>query len=391
MKHLHHRFRIPSILPILTIGIPLGLQAEESDPMKDTFDEAWSLVKLYENKDNPILQKLTFTGRLQLDYAMVNGEGSPLAGVNDDDISYDFGGWRRLRGGFKATLFQDITLHGEGDFDLDEAPVYQRLTDSYIAWTPNDAFGIKIGKQGMGFTLDGSTSSKELITIDRNNLSNNLWFTNEYVPGITVEGTSANWLYTFGLFSQGGEDGEFGDFDQGTSWLASVGYNLADTLGVEEAVVRFDYVFNEETPATDMFTNRNLGNIYSLNGSFEQEDFGIRADLSYGDGFLGQSDIWGLVVMPYYNLTDKIQAVFRYTYLNSSDPDGIRFARYETNPLNGNRGDEYQEAYLGLNYYLYGHKLKVQTGLQYVSMNDDANNGGEFDGWSWTTGFRLSW
>lgn len=366
-------------------------EAEETESLKSLMDNAWDKVVLYKNSDNPILQKLAFTGRLQLDYALVDGKGSPAKGVTDSDLDYDFAGWRRLRGGFKASMFQDITLHGEADFEPDEDPFYSRLTDAYIGWKPCDAFALKVGKQGMGFTLDGTTSSKELITIDRNNLSNNLWFTTEYIPGVTIEGTHANWLYNIGVFSQGGSDGEFGDFDQGSSWLFSVGYDLADRLEMKEAVVRFDYVFNEETTATDMFTNRNLGSIYSLSGSFEQDNLGVRADLSYGDGFLGQSDLWGLVVMPYYNITDKLQAVFRYTYLKSDDPDGIRYGRYETYPLNGRRGDEYQEAYAGLNYFIYGHKLKIQTGLQYVSMNDDANNGGAFDGWAWTLGFRLSW
>jgi phosphate-selective porin OprO and OprP len=382
------RKHIPASVAMLATT---GLAFAETDALTAKFDDAWSLVKLYENKENPILQKLAFTGRAQLDYALIDGEGSPTAGFTDSDLDYEFGGWRRLRAGFKATMFQDFTLHAEADFDPDEAPVYSRITDAYIAWSPSDAFEIKVGKQGIGYTLDGATSSKELITIDRNNLSNNLWFTGEYIPGITIGGTHSNWIYNFGVFSQGGQDNEFGDFDQGTAWLASLGYDFSKAMGAEEAVVRLDYVFNEETTATDMFTNRNLGNIVSLNGSYENGDFGVRGDLSYGEGFLGQPDVFGLVVMPYYNITEKLQAVFRYTYLHSDGNDGIRYGRYETTPLNGRRGDEYQEAYAGLNYYFYGHKLKLQTGVQYVSMNDDANNGGAFDGFAWTTGLRLSW
>jgi phosphate-selective porin OprO/OprP len=44
-----------------------------------------------------------------------------------------------------------------------------------------------------------------------------------------------------------------------------------------------------------------------------------------------------------------------------------------------------------MNYYLYGHKLKLQTGLQYADMRDRAADGGKYTGWSWTTGFRISW
>jgi phosphate-selective porin OprO/OprP len=55
------------------------------------------------------------------------------------------------------------------------------------------------------------------------------------------------------------------------------------------------------------------------------------------------------------------------------------------------RGDEYHELYLGANYYFYGHRLKLQTGLQWADMNDVANDGGEYSGHSWTAGVRVGW
>jgi phosphate-selective porin OprO and OprP len=392
MRNKHRKPRLAAIVTVSSLCLSAGARAEEADAFKSLMDDVWDKAVLYKNPDNPYIQKLAFTGRAQLDYAVIEGEGDPAAGVTDSDLDYEFGGWRRLRGGFKATVFNDFTLHTEADFNPDENPWYQRITDAYVAWAPCEAFELKVGKQGMGFTLDGSTSSKELITIDRNNLSNNLWFTNEYVPGITAGGKIDNWLYTVGLFSQGEEDGEFGNFDGGTSWLATIGYDLSGLTGGDESVIALDYVFNEETPSNpSLFTNRSLGNIFSLNFRHEKDAFGFRGDIAYGDGFLGQSDMWGLVLMPYYNINDKLQAVFRYTFIESDSDNGVRFARYESEPMLGRRGDQYQEAYLGLNYFIYGHKLKLQTGLQYVSMRDQADDGGAFDGLAWTTGIRLSW
>ena len=89
--------------------------------------------------------------------------------------------------------------------------------------------------------------------------------------------------------------------------------------------------------------------------------------------------------MPYMNLTDKLQAVGRYTILKSADPNGVQLATYENRVVRG-RGDEYNEIYLGANYFFYGHKLKLQTGLQFADMNDRANDGGEYSGVSWTSG-----
>ena len=76
--------------------------------------------------------------------------------------------------------------------------------------------------------------------------------------------------------------------------------------------------------------------------------------------------------------------------VQSDDANGVRFARYESELVDG-RGDDSREMYLGLNYYLYGHKLKVQSGLQYADMDDRARDGGGYNGWAWTTGFRISW
>ncbi len=92
----------------------------------------------------------------------------------------------------------------------------------------------------------------------------------------------------------------------------------------------------------------------------------------------------------YLNPSKTLQAVFRYTYLNSDGENGIRFARYE-NQITSGRCDEYNEFYAGLNWYLYGHKLKFQTGVQYTTASDGANDGGDYNGWGVTTGVRVSW
>ena len=54
-------------------------------------------------------------------------------------------------------------------------------------------------------------------------------------------------------------------------------------------------------------------------------------------------------------------------------------------------GDEYHEVYGGLNYYFHGHRLKLQTGLSYVSLNDASREQGEYHSWSWVNALRISW
>jgi phosphate-selective porin OprO/OprP len=96
------------------------------------------------------------------------------------------------------------------------------------------------------------------------------------------------------------------------------------------------------------------------------------------------------MTMPYFDLTPRVQVVGRLTHLTSEDPNGVRLARYESQATAG-RGDRYNELYLGMNYYLYGHRLKLQTGVTFADMDDVASDGGAYSGIAATTGLRVSW
>ncbi len=348
---------------------------------KSAFDRLWELPTLYKNDESAFLNEVRIVGRLHLDEYMVDAD----QGYDQDWIV------RRFRLGLRSEFFKRrLTLHVEGDFDPQNPdPFYTRLTDAYVSWKFNDALKLTVGKQPVRYTLDGSTSSNELITIDRNNLSRNLWITYEYLPGVTLGGKRGPWVYNLGVFSGGSASPEFGNFDAGTLEQASLGYDFAKPLGVKRALLRADYVHNERNTEST-FVGRNLENIGSLVFVLDNGRWGFSSDVSGASGFGTQGNLFGAVAMPWFNITEKLQAVVRYTYLNGDKPNSVRLARYENTVVSG-RGDEYNELYAGLNYYIYGHKLKIQTGLAYATMHDQANDGGKYAGWNWTTGLRLSW
>jgi phosphate-selective porin OprO/OprP len=343
------------------------------------YDRAWAHARLYTGDEDSFFQSLDLSGRLQLD----------LAYVDSRDVSHSEFNVRRFRFGFKTRFKNRFILHVEGEFNPQEAdPFYSRLTDTYLAWEFSDSTLLKLGKQSAGFTLDGMTSSNSLITIDRNALTNNIWFTEEYIPGISVRGKGGGLNYFVGAFSSGDDNPEFGDFKGGQFVLATLGHDFAGGTSADEALLRVNMVYNEPDPDNG-FTN-DLEGILSLNFSYRQGPWGFRTDLSGGTGYGEKSDLWGLVLMPFYKSGENTEWVTRYTYVTSRDENGVRFGRYERE-IEAGKGDRYSELYLGFNYYWYGHKLKLQNGLQYVRMKDRANDGGAFEGWSWTTGFRLSW
>ena len=346
---------------------------------ESTFDRIWKFAEWYEDDENPVIQRVLFSGRFQHDFAAIDADEGDLDEWNV----------RRLRLGPRMTLFRRLTLHGEVELNPQERdPFYVRFTDLYAQWSRSSRLALTVGKQGVPFTIEGATSSKELITIDRSNLANNIWFPQEYLPGVSASGRRAPWVYRTGVYSAGEANREFGEFNGGAVVLGVLGYDFAKTLGAKEALLAGNYVYQRPDP--DNTFTRQLEHIVSLNFKFDANRWGLRADVSAASGYLGQSDLWGLMALPFVNVTSKFQLAGRYTFLESDDSNGVRLATYESRLVSG-RGDRYNELYFGANYYFYGHKLKLQSGIQFADMTDRANDGGAYSGVSWTTGLRVGW
>jgi phosphate-selective porin OprO/OprP len=352
-----------------------GVQAQPESAW--TFDRVWKFADWYSDEDNQVVQRVLFSGRYQHEFATLRADQG------------DHSEWnvRRMRLGPRITLFRKMTFHTEAELNPQETdPFFVRMTDLYVQWTFNPRAVLTIGKQGVPFTMDGSTSSKELVAIDRSNLTNNIWFTYEYIPGVSVSGRIAPWTYRAGVYSSGTANRGLGEFDGGVFVLGLVGYDFGKKLGVKEAVLAGNYIYQRPDPR-NTFT-RPFENIGSVNFKLEDETWGFRADVSAAAGYLGQRDVWGLMAMPLLNLTDKLQLVGRYTMLRSDGPGGVRLAAYENTIVSG-RGDRYHELYGGVNYYFYEHKLKLQSGVQFADLNNrDADT---YSGTSWTTGIRIGW
>ncbi len=370
--------RICSILAVIVSGLSV-LAAPKKATAQSTFDDIWKFAEWYQNDQNETVQSVLFSGRFQYEFAAVDA----------DQGTHQEWNVRRMRLGVKSEFFNQFTVHLEAGFDPEERdPFYNKLTDAYVAWEASDLFTLTVGKQSVPFTMGGSTSSKNLLTIDRSNLATNMWFPQEYMPGVSTAGGRSKWVYELGVYSSGSANREFGRFDGSAFGLLSLGYDLSEALGVEDALLRGNYVYQDPDP-NNTFT-RQLQHMASVNFRFEVDRGGVHSDFSLASGYKGQSDLWGVMTMPFFNLTSRFQVVGRYTYVRSEDANGVRLGRYENQVTEG-RGDRYEEFYIGVNYYFYGHKLKLQSGLQFADMNDDAADGGAYSGVASTTGLRVSW
>jgi phosphate-selective porin OprO and OprP len=349
-------------------------------PEPSVYDQIWkSFTELYKADMNPAVQQVLFTGRFQHDFVALDA----------DQGRHDESNVRRVRFGPRITFLKNYLFHAEVEINPQErSPFYMRFTDLYVQWNRSSAFAVTIGKQSMPFTQEGATSSKELLTIDRSNLANNIWFTQEYMPGVSVSGRPAPWIYRAGVFSAGAANRELGEFNGDYFTLAVLGYDFGKRLGVKEAVLTGNYLY-QHPDINNTFTQR-LEHIGSVHVRLEADRWGLRTDVSRADGYLGQSNLSALMLMPFFNATKALQFVGRYTLVDSDDPNGVRLAAYE-NKVESARGDRYDELYAGVNYFFYGHKLKLQSGVQFAEMDDRAADRGAYSGVSWTTGLRIGW
>ena len=127
----------------------------------------------------------------------------------------------------------------------------------------------------------------------------------------------------------------------------------------------------------------------SLNFKLESDAWGLRTDLSMGSGYLGKSDVWGAMAMPYFNVTDKLQLVGRYTYVTSDDVNGVRIATYENAivPGRGNPTTRLRRREL----LLLRSQAEGADGRAVCRHEDRAGDGGAYSGTSWVTGIRMGW
>ena len=142
-------------------------QPPKPEKRPSIYDKIWTFTELYDKRSNPVVQSVLFSGRFHYEYAAIDADQGDLDEWN----------MRRLRLGPRVTLFRTFTLHAEVELNPQERdPLYQRFTDFYLQWSRSGRFAVTLGKHGVLFTMDGSTSSRELLTIDRSNLTNNIWF-----------------------------------------------------------------------------------------------------------------------------------------------------------------------------------------------------------------------
>jgi phosphate-selective porin OprO/OprP len=374
------------------------------------WDRTWSAFTLYKNDDNQILQEFSLQGRLQVQSIYGESDGDSFNTSDYKDAGNDENVWgndieaRRARLGFKSKWFQNWKFEGQINVDNDghdnsgDNTYYKDLYDLFLTYTHSDALNISAGKTKVKFTREQEISSKEILTMERSLLSNTLFpgeLTGAWVSG---KGIQEHWLYELGVYGNERER-EFSDFEGGTIVLGKIGYDYSSQVGWDSAVASFHYMHNSEPgyrtsdpdPDYSPGTSPSFKDSIAFTNDITQGRFGFTTDIVYGmgDEDLGQSDVFGISLIPSYFIADGLQLVGRLQVATCEDPDDLRlpgrYERLKAGPSSEERGNTYTSAYVGLNYYLYGHKLKLMNGIEYSHLG-----GGDYDGYTLMSGLRFS-
>lgn len=367
-------------------------------------DQFWSGFTLYKDEDNQVLQEFSLQGRLHVQTMFGEGEDSfdtsdyKDAG-NDETVWGDSIEARRARIGFKSKWFQSWKFDGMINVDVDgmdnsgSDTLYKDLYDLYVTYAPSDAFNISAGKTKVKFTREQETSSNNILTLERSLLSNTLFpgeLTGIWTSGKGIKG---GWLYELGAYGND-RSREFTSRDGGTIVLGKIGYDYAERFGFDTAVASIHYMTNSEPdydePSSSAYNpsaSPNFKSSIAITNEITQGRFGLMSDIMLASGDGSQSDVMGVTIIPSYFIADGLQLVGRLQVATCEDPNDLRLpSRYERLGDGGDeRGNTYASAYLGLNYYMYGHKLKLMNGIEFSHLG-----GGDYDGYTFMSGLRFS-
>lgn len=365
------------------------------DPAGSVYDRIWGMATLYKDETNPLLQEFAVQGQLQTQYAYGSDDtGHFGSGDMSDSCRWGDVEVRRFRLGLRARMWHSLKFHSLVDLNPDFSPTfYKGIAEMYLTYSRGDAFAFSVGKAELKFTREQEISSKEILTFERSQLVNQFYggeLTGAWVSG---KGIAGGLLYELGVYGNDRHD-EWTDFDGGAMILGKVGYNYTSSTPFDLAQVELHYLHNTDpgwSEGAGGLASPKYGDCVAVSNDLTEGRFALMTEAFWGDGEVGRPDVFGVSVMPSWSLTKELQAVGLFELAWSGGDNGVFLpTRYEAkSPGAGDKaGDMLGSAYLGLNWYLYGHKLKLMSGVKYTYL-DGGPGGGDFDGWSGWMGLRL--
>ncbi len=352
--------------------------------------EAWHYCDVFDMNTlytgDGFVKEVSWNGRYHGQYI------SQSKDLGADEIGYNQWQHRRFRLGMNIEFANNITLKTSanisngsgGGTGLTRDVFFDGWDEFYIDWEPKGEVlqYVEIGKQKQAISREFSTTSRKILTVERSQIVNE---TTDMKPwGVTAGFKFFGMKHEFGGWIHG-----YDDNDPLGNWARSDsrgGFSYRGEVAVTESTdFHLDYAFTNNSsglasPEGNAPDGENSAyqHVVALGTESEFGQFGLITDLILGGGreatgaIPAGNDTWGLVVLPYYNITDKLQFVTKYAYMaEGREQRTQRFGEGAGNLQNGrSRVEDYHTFYAGLNYYICDHNLKLMAGYEYATGNE---------------------
>lgn len=363
------------------------------DPGKAIIDDkapiagSWTVCDLFNHstlyEGDGLVKSLKFTGRYHGNF--IDTEDDYLGGGASDAWEH-----RRFRAGFVGKLANDLTFQNIYNLDtsahFDGDRLVSNIDELFIKWDPSDDFYISVGKQKQKILSEYRGSSNALLVIERSTLTQNV--TSQKLWGAAVGFAGLGFEHEVGVWGAAFEDDfAWPSFEEaGASITYRTNYDLS-----ESTTLFFDYQYVDQNRATsETFAGSPYENVFAIGTESKWGRFGLTTDVIFAldrrDGRLAPGDdSHGFQVTPYYDLTDKLQLVARYSYL--SDGRTGRPQQYASRP----QVDGLNTLFVGVNYAICKTKLRLQAGYEWADAERIVGTTTDYSNNSWLVGVRTHW
>ncbi len=398
---------VPALFALLSLSATAGdygktVINDKAPVAESNWCDLFKKNTLYEG--DGFVRKVKFKGRYHGQWISQTETADTLAGTS----GYHEYQHRRFRLGTEISFAHDLKLTasiniadgsgGVSNHGLTYGPFFDDWDELNLEWAPSEDFYILVGKAKQKITIENETSSNNILTIERSPIvssviSNKPWGVAVGFKALGLDHEIGGWV-AGGDRDSTGDRYDWADFDSRGSFTYRTSFDLN-----EATEIHFDYQYTNNSgglvnPRGTADTNlgANFEHVVALGSKSEFGDFGLITDLIFaangndvGDLLPAGYDSWGLVILPYYNITDKLQLVARYAYMSEG-----REQRPQRYTLPRQSVENYHTFYAGLNYYICGNNLKLMAGYEYAT-GERYLNRGDIDTSSWILAVRTSW
>ncbi len=320
--------------------------------------------------------RLRLSGRLQAQYAGLD------TGIENaaDPASTNHFFLRRIYLTARADLGPDWNANITYDFagDLFDA--------AFIQWKQSPTLSFDFGLRKVNVGYEERTSSGSLKAIERSGVTR--YFVEEnngrrlgagsYRVGIFMDGTAGNFFYGAAVtnperavnFSNAAGVGN--GSNNGVALWANAGYNGTFEGGTFVIGAGAGHLPDQGGKAGTAPFGAGTGadlQVYSLYTDITAGRFGLAAEYLWANVERGASatrdaNPAGFWIQPTFKLTEQLEAVFRYSVLDS-DGRGVNVSDGVRSAPSGGTHNELTEMFVGGNWYIKGNDLKFQAGYVY--------------------------